>query len=169
VNAVVLFTLVACGPDTSQVVQGIHSDNPAVREDMVEFARKVEEPKVVGALMASLEDPSEAIRIKAVQSLAALGHKGATAPLVDRLVIETSPAVKREIIDALGRIADDRAVPALLLIAQDTPADDVPLNVVWALGNIGDRRALPVLSRLREESTDPYVVYNANVALRKVK
>ncbi len=168
-TVLLLGLIAACGPDTGQVVEGIRSDNPAVREDMVVFARKVEEPKVVGALLKSLEDPSEAIRIKTVQSLAALEHRGATLPLVDRLPVETSPEVRREIVDALGRIDDDRAVPALLLVAEATPADEVPLNVIWALGAIGDRRALSALTRLREEATDPYVVYNANVALRKVK
>ena len=168
-TGLLVLVLAACGPDADQVVLGIRSDNPAVREDMVEFARKFDEPRVVGALMQAIEDPSEAIRTKAVQSLAALEHRGATAPLVERLAVEPSADVRREIVDALGRIADERAVPPLLLVAETSPPDEVPLNVIWALGTIGDRRALAALTRLREEAKDPYVVYNANVALRNLR
>ncbi|MBN1336906.1 MAG: HEAT repeat domain-containing protein [Deltaproteobacteria bacterium] len=164
-----LVVLVACGPDASRLAEGLRSDNPAVREDMALRARHDRHPEVTAALVEALGDPSECIRLAVVQSLADRGHPSAAPALVSRLRIETSPAVKREVIDALGRIGDDGAVPSLLNLVESTPVDEVPPNVLWALGRIGDRRALPVLVRLREEATDPYVVYNANVALRRLE
>ncbi len=41
------------------------------------------------------------------------------------------------------------------------------LNALWALGNIGDHQAIASLSRLRGHA-DPYVVFNAESALRKL-
>ncbi len=158
-----------CGPSAESVVTGIQSENPAVREDMVEFARRFDEPMVVDALIKALDDPSTAIRVKAVESLAELGHAAAAAKLVELLNNDESVEVRTEAIEALGRIQDPAAVAPLLILLETCQPNDAPLNVLWALGNIGDKRALPLLSRLRDEASDPYVVYNANVALRKIR
>jgi HEAT repeat protein len=158
-----------CGPAAEQVVTGLRSDNPAVREDMAEFSRKFDQPMVVDALIDILDDPSSAIRVKAVESLGELGHAAATADLVDVMANDASPEVRSLAIEALGRIQDPAAVAPLLIILQNHAPDDSPLNIIWALGNIGDKRALPLLSELREATDDPYVVYNVNVALRKIR
>jgi len=151
------------------VVTGLQSENPAVREDMAEFARKFDEPKVVDALMQTLEDPSASIRLMAIESLGELGHAAATPELVAVMANDPSPDVRAAAVEALGRVKDPAAVAPLLIILENFPSDSAPLNVIWALGNIGDRRALPLLSRLREDTSDPYVVYNVNVALRKIR
>jgi HEAT repeat protein len=158
-----------CGPAAEQVVTGLRSDNPAVREDMAEFARKFDAPMVVDALIDTLDDPSAAIRMKAVESIGELGHAAATADLVDVMANDASPEVRAAAVEALGRIQDPAAVAPLLIILQNHDPDQAPLNIIWALGNIGDKRALPLLSELREATEDPYVVYNVNVALRKIR
>lgn len=160
---------VGCGPAPEQVVTGLRSENPAVREDMAEFARKFDEPMVVDALIDTLDDPSASIRLVAVESLGEQGHAAATADLVDVMANDASPAVRAAAVEALGRIKDPAAVAPLLIILDSHGPDEAPLNIIWALGNIGDKRALPLLSELREASGDPYVVYNVNVALRKIR
>jgi HEAT repeat protein len=164
-----LLLAVGCGPAAEQVVTGLRSGNPAVREDMAEFARKFDEPVVVDALIDTLDDRSAAIRLVAVESLGELGHAAATADLVDVMANDASPEVRAAAVEALGRIQDPAAVAPLLIILESHPPQDAPLNIIWALGNIGDKRALPLLSELREATDDPYVVYNVNVALRKIR
>ena len=161
--------LAGCGPDAQQVVTGLHSENPAVRQDMAEFAKKFDEPMVVSALIRTLHDPSATIRIEAVLSLGELGHAAATADLVDVMSNDPSEDVRKAAVEALGRIKDPAAVAPLLIILETYAPDKAPLNVIWALGNIGDKRALGLLSRIREAAVDPHVVYNVNVALRKIK
>jgi len=169
-----LLTLVAllsvgCGPAAEQVVTGLRSDNPAVREDMAEFARKFDEPVVVDALIDTLHDPSSEIRLMSVESLGELGHAAATADLVDVMANDASAEVRAAAIEALGRIQDPAAVAPLLIILESHSPNQAPLNIIWALGNIGDKRALPLLAGLREATEDPYVIYNVNVALRKLR
>ena len=161
--------LIGCGPAAEQVVTGLRSGNPAVRQDMAEFARKFDEPMVVDALIDTLDDPSATIRMVAVESLGELGHAASTAELVDVMANDASADVRSAAIEALGRIQDPAAVAPLMIILNNHPSDEAPLNIIWALGNIGDKRALPLLSELREASSDPFVVYNVNVALRKLR
>jgi HEAT repeat protein len=168
-TALVLSLMVGCGPAAEQVVTGLRSDNPAVREDMAEFARKFDEPMVVDALMDTLDDQSATIRLAAVESLGELGHAAATADLVDIMANDPSPEVRSAAVEALGRVQDPAAVAPLLIILDSYAPDEAPLNIIWALGNIGDKRALPLLSELREATSEPYVVYNVNVALRKIR
>jgi len=103
------------------------------------------------------------------ESLGELGHAAGTADLVDVMANDSSEEVRRMAIEALGRIKDPAAVAPLLIILENHAADEAPLNIIWALGNIGDKRALPLLSTIREATSDPYVVYNVNVALRKIR
>ncbi len=166
---VALALLVGCGPAAEQVVTGLRSDNPAVREDMAEFARKFDEPVVVDALIDTLHDPSSSIRLVAVESLGELGHAAATADLVDVMANDASAEVRAAAVEALGRIQDPAAVAPLMIILESHPPEQAPLNIIWALGNIGDKRSLPLLSSLRESTEDPYVIYNVNVALRKIR
>jgi HEAT repeat protein len=161
--------LAGCGPAAEQVVTGLQSENPAVRQDMAEFARQFDEPPVVAALIKTLRDPSATIRMEAVESLGELGHAAATADLVDVMSNDPSDEVRQTAVEALGRIQDPAAVAPLLIILETYDPDDVPLNMIWALGNIGDRRALGLLSTIREATADPHVVYNVNVALRKIR
>lgn len=164
-----LLLAAGCGPDASTVVNGIHAANPVVREDMVEFARKFDEPKVVDALIGALQDESVTIRATAAESLGELGHVAAAPALVQLLEDEPSEQVRAAAVEALGRLADPVAVAPLMRIVETSEPDEAPLNAIWALGNIADKRALDLLSRIREEATDPHVLYNTNVALRKIK
>jgi HEAT repeat protein len=160
--------LLACGPGADTVAQQLSSDNPAVREDTARRARNFDDPAVVQALIVALDDPSAKVRLYSVESLILLEATDAVPRLCELMVNDSSDEVRREAIDALGRLGDPRAVPALVGLLEQTADDMPPLNAIWALGQLGDPQALAVLSRLRDNK-DPYVSYNANQALRRLR
>jgi HEAT repeat protein len=161
------FLLAACGTDPNVVVTGMQSANPIIREDMVLVARGVKDDVVTQALIGSLEDSSAVVRLRAVESLAAHENTTAVPALIQKLSDE-DPEVRKATIDALGVLEDPRAVPALIAYVDERKTDDdLPLNALWALGAIGDHQSIALLSQLREHS-DPYVVYNAETALRSL-
>ena len=162
-----LFGLAGCGIPPDVIVGGMSSNNPAVREDMIRIANRVDDPKVVAALVRALNDDSDKIRIKAAEALGELGHKEAAPDLIT-LLEHPSEEVRRAAIDALGLIGDPVAVEPLLQLVETSDPNEVPLNAIWALGRIGDKRAVPVLARLRSETTDTYVYYVTNVALLEI-
>jgi len=68
--------------------------------------------------------------------------------------------------DALGKIGDDRAIPGLLKLVEDSDSD-VRSRAADALGNIGDDRAIGGLLKLVEDS-DSDVRWMAADALGKI-
>jgi len=147
----------------------MQSENPIVREAMVLVARGVKDPVVTQALIGALDDPSKLVRLRAVESLAVHEDMDAVPALIQKLS-DKDADVRTAAIDALGFLQDDRAVPALLELVEAAVAQErvrLVLNALWALGNIGDHQAIASLSRLRDHS-DPYVVFNAESALRKL-
>ncbi|NOY25543.1 MAG: HEAT repeat domain-containing protein [Oligoflexia bacterium] len=160
--------MVGCGPDPQTVADQLLSDNPAVREDTARRAQKFNDPAVIQALIASLDDDSEKVRLYAIDSLIELKAVDAVPRLAGLMVDDSSEVVRRNAIDAIGRLADPVAVPALVTLLESTADTKPPLNAIWALGQMGDNQALAVLSKLRL-SSDPYVSYNANQALRRLR
>jgi HEAT repeat protein len=159
--------LIACGPSSSDIVSNLASINPVVREDTAKIARNFGSDAVEAALISVLDDPEPKVRAHAVDSLIELECVAAVAPLAARLEHETDPMVVRLVVDALGRLGEIEAVPALVAYLE-TRLDDPPLNAIWALGALEDHRALPVLAGLRS-SSDPFVVWNVNQALRALR
>jgi len=59
------------------------------------------------------------------------------------------PRVRRYLALTLGRLADPRAVPALLeALEGDSPDSETQIYSAWALGSIADPRAVPGLGKL---------------------
>ena len=167
-TAVLMGLLLACGPGPETVALQLSSDNPAVREDTARRARNFDSPEVIAGLIKALDDPSEKVRLLAIESLILLDGTDAVPRLMEMIQADDSAEVRKEAIDALGRLKDARAVPALVAYLEANEAGQPALNAIWALGQLGDMSALPVLSRLRE-NRDPYVAYNANQALRRLR
>lgn len=163
-----LLGLLACGPSDEDVAKLLSSNNPAVREDSAKIARNFDADAVGKALVGALADPSPAVRRNAVDSIAELEFKEAVPALLELVQKQDEdPEVLRQTVDALGRLGDPAAVPVLVALLEQQEANP-PLNLIWALGNLEDPAALDVLSRLRG-SADPYVSFNANAALRKLR
>lgn len=162
--ALVLSLLGACGLSADVVTQGMGSENPVVRQDMVEAAKTVDDPAVVEALHAVLQDESPRIRTEAARSLGELASPDSVEPLLP-LLDDDSEDVRAATVTALARIGDPAAVEPLIQAARSGGA--VRLDVLWALGVLGDGRAMPLLSELQEHP-DPYVAFNAHRALSEI-
>lgn len=159
--------LAGCGPSSDDIARNLSSPNPAIREDTAKIAKNFGSDEVEAALAAALEDPSEKVRLNAIESLVELEATSAVPALMDVVATDASDVVKREAVDALGRLKDKRAVPVIIAYVEQRKAERPPLNGIWALGFLEDQAAMPILSELRAHP-DPYVAWNANEALRLV-
>jgi HEAT repeat protein len=171
-----LALLAACGPAASDIAKVVGSENPVQREDGAKIAQNFDDPAVVDALVKVLDDPSEQVRLNAIESLAELEAGDAAGPRLTRLLAEdASSSVKRAAADALGRLAVLDAAPQIVAYVQAFGPDDrAQLAGVWALGALG-AKGLPAESRTaamqalvtrRDATKDRYVRYNASAALR---
>lgn len=170
--------MVACDPAPEDIAKAIGSENPVMREDGAKIARNYDDQVVVDALVVALADPSEQVRLNAIESLAEVEATTAGAALVERLQSDESVKVRRAAADALGRLVVKESVPALVGYVGGLEVNDrEQLAGVWALGNIGSegldpeskKLALATLVARRDATTDRYVAYNVNAALRVLK
>lgn len=170
--------VLACSPSAEDIAKAVGSENPVMREDGAKIAQNYDDPVVVAALVKVLTDPSEPVRLNAIESLAELNATSAGSALIDRLQNDPSPKVRRAAADALGRLLVKEAVPQLVAyLAGFSPDDRSQLAGVWALGNIGSEGlppemkvlALATLVSLRNATADKYVRYAASAALRTLK
>lgn len=98
------------------------------------------------ALTAALEDQAEGMRYKAARSLGFRGEARAVAPLLAHLKRgEQSVAVRAAIYDALGDIADIKAVPTLTSCLVDEEREELRSDCAKALGKTGSDAALAAL------------------------
>lgn len=163
-----MLCLMACGPSSDEIAANLKSENPTVREDTAKIAKNFGSDAVELALVESLRDPMEAVRLNAIDSLVELDAVEAVPALMVVVQGDSSDKVKREAVDALGRLGDPQAVPVLIAYVEARKATKPPLNGIWALGHLQDSAALPILSELRTHK-DPYVAFNANEALRNLR
>lgn len=171
--------LLACGPSADEIATAIRSENPVMREDGAKIAQNFDGDEVVEALLAVVVDPSEPVRLNAIESLAELEATSAGPALIERLGADESPKVRAAAADALGRLLVKEAVPALVTyVGTFGPDDRAQLAGIWAIGAIGEEggldpgvksSALTTLVELRGKTKDLYVRYNVNAALRTLK
>ena len=104
-------------------------------------------------LAAALQDADEKVRAAMAEILGSLRAPRALGSLVDCLgrTAETS-AVRRAAAEALGKIGDREAVPALIGAAAGGEAA-VRTAAIQALGRLDDDRAVPVLLDLMDRNT----------------
>ncbi len=173
-----LVLLLGCDPAPEDIAKAVGSENPVMREDGAKIAQNYDDPVVIQALVAVLSDPSEKVRLNAVESLAELEATAAVPALIDSLNGDPSPRVKRAAVDALGRLCAKEAVPDIIAYVEGfSPDDREQLGGVWALGWIGSKGLEPDLKRStlstlvarREKSSDKFIVYQANAALRTLR
>lgn len=157
-----LLGLLGCGPDAAVVAQGLGSGNPAVRGDMMDLAKNVQDPLIAQALVGALQDPKPELRVGALVALAEQEDL-TVVPAVAEALLDEDLRVQVAAAECLGRLGDPAGAPALLAYVQSQRRP--PLNAIWALGEIGDASAIPVLSEL-QNSPDAHVAWNATEALR---
>lgn len=173
-----LLLSLACSPAPEDIATAIASSNPVMREDGAKIAQSYADPVVEAALISVLADPSTSVRLNAVESLAEIEATTAGPALTERLTNDTDPRMRRAAADALGRLKDKSAVPALIAyMATFSSTDREQLVAVWALGNIGSegleagpkQATLDALVGLRDTTTDKYLRYQTTAALRTLK
>ncbi len=81
---------------------------------------------------------------------------------------DSDAGVRLKAAEALGKLADARAVDSLIEILRYDADRDVRLKAAWALGQIDDPRAIDPLSYASVKDADSYVRGEAYDALQKV-
>jgi HEAT repeat protein len=94
-------------------------------------------------------------------------HDRAAVPILLKHLPEVQN--RREMVDALGALADPRASDALKERLREDPYVPVRAAAARALAAIGDRAALPALEQAARRDTEPMVVEAAREAARKLK
>jgi HEAT repeat protein len=129
-----------------------HSDARVRRETIMALA-KVSGEEAVPLLVKGLQDPDAGLRASAALGLGLTKQPAGVAPLLARLADESEPEVEVEIVRALGRIGDARAIRVLAERATgggwfSRVAAPIRVEAVRALGEIRDGDARAVLQRL---------------------
>lgn len=135
-----------------------HHDVRVRRETIIALSKFGGE-EAVQQLLVGLADPEASLRAAAALGLGLTKAPTAVATLIKRLGEETDQEAALEIIRALGRIADPRAVAPLSERATGgslfsrTPTA-IRLEAIRALGDIGGDGARAILQRLMRDRND---------------
>jgi hypothetical protein len=130
----------------------LHEDARVRRETILALSRYGDE-RAVPLLVKALGDREGSLRAAAAHGLGLTKSAAAAVPLLDRLRQETDVEALAEIVRALGRVGDPRAVPVLVEHASAggffsrTPLA-VRVEAVRALADIGGDPARAMLQRL---------------------
>jgi HEAT repeat protein len=132
-----------------------HAD-ARVRRETVLALSKIGGEEAVPLLAKGLNDGEGALRSAAALGLGLTKLSVAVGPLLNRLPQEGDPEVEVEIVRALGRVGDPRAVPVLAERASgggffSRVPSSIRVEATRALGEIGGEPARAVLQRLLRE------------------
>ena len=129
-----------------RVFEASRSDDPRVRRFLAAAMGRVQDPELVGVLIAALEDPDDETRINAMFSLRAQGDPGAVQHLI-RIASNDDAGLRKAAVYALGGL-DDPLVPPALEQALHDRAPDVRWNAALQLAGAGNNTGLEVLEEL---------------------
>lgn len=139
----------------------LNSKNPGIRADAVRALGDLDDPDTVEILIGMLVDRDPDVRLAVVDTLGRIGPeaKKAVEPLINSLdapgrklsADQKSTAIRRATIRALGKIGDERAVPALtgLLEDKDQRARSLVLSALESIA--GPASVEPVRESLEDE------------------
>ena len=149
-------TLVTMGaPAIDALISGVSNENPQIREMSVWTLSEIEIPtdRIVPAIISSLTDREETIRVVGSVALQSLGEP-AVPYLIDALT-QPSPEVRLNAAYALGEIGMplDTIIPALINTLTD-PVWNVRRLVVRSLVRIGDPAVEPLIQALNSPDQD---------------
>jgi HEAT repeat protein len=138
----------------------IRHGDARVRRETILALTKVGGEEAVPLLVRGLADAEPGLRSTAALGLGLTKSSAAVAPLLAQLKNETEGDALVEIVRALGRVRDPRAVPALAeraggggWLARSRNPTPLRVEAIRALGEIGGDPARAVLQRLVRDRT----------------
>jgi putative membrane-bound dehydrogenase-like protein len=131
------------GLDALPILEETLRLNPSVRarRNTVWALTRMEYPAARAALRAALSDPSESVRLSAVNSVGIWRDAPARETLQKLAVADEMPAIRRETATALGRIGRRDAAPSLLDAVRGGGDRFLEHAQTYALIRIADRAA----------------------------
>ncbi|HET9754663.1 MAG TPA: HEAT repeat domain-containing protein, partial [Myxococcales bacterium] len=164
--ALSLFACKARSPTDPQTwIRQLDDSDPKARVKAVRELRKLEAREAAPKIAELLKDPL--IKEDAALALEDLGGPDEVQPLLDAVdttvgagsdtAARTANRTNAKIAQALGKIGDPRAGPALLRLARASD-DSVRLAAVEALGQVRAREAVAELSHLVDDPAAPPVL-----------
>ena len=154
-NMVAILGQIGCKDCASSLRPAIYHPDPRVRKEAVRSLLKIGGKDVETIIIGLLDDKDEAIARQAILSLGLMKSAAAVQPLV--LIMEKRDffmrqlAIKKDAMQALGRIGDRRATPYLLKVLEARvwlfwgKWGELKVAAAAALGYIGDETSLQVL------------------------
>ncbi len=102
---------------------------------------------VRGKLLSLINDPDQNVRLDVVKVLLYVNDHDAGKLLIARLKLEQALQIRVEIVNALGKLQDPQAVPALLDLLHDSQPELV-IAAANAIANLGDnlRKSDPAIA-----------------------
>lgn len=137
-------------PDALIPVLGtLASKDPEIRLAAMNAMRPLlgEDGRASDVLIERLADPELEVRILAAEYLGLIHARQGTAALLQLTEVGTPPRLRHAAIDALGEIGDPVALPALLRLLKEGPAE-LRGAVATSLAYLGDVAAIEPLTKM---------------------
>ena len=135
----------------SELVKALHDHtDPQVRQYAAYLLGQAKSPRAIQPLIEALADFDKSVREQATLALSAIG-KAAIEPLAEAMK-EPKWETRYRAVEALGKIADERAVKPLIQALKDN-RDHVRYMAAKGLREIGDSDAVdPMIILLKDEN-----------------
>jgi hypothetical protein len=148
------------------IKRGLEDKSPSIRSLSLEWLNTTNHPTITTQAIASLQDPSEAVRKIALDIIVARDIKGVEQRLLELLRKEKG-GLRRTVIYALGKIHTVEAVGTLIEIMRNQEFDDWTRNQASsALEHLGGKELIiPFIENLTDEND--YVRQTAAAFLKK--
>jgi HEAT repeat protein len=134
----------------------------------VAMSASVEVPQsTTSELIAQLSHPNPQVQAKAVEQLGELGDRAAVEPILKLLVANSDRSLQWNIIRALEKLHDVRAIPGLILVLGTSDDYSSRFDASRALGSFGAEAVDLLLSELR--NPNPEIRAGVADALGRIK
>jgi HEAT repeat protein len=135
-----------CSGQPKVAMKDLVSDDPAVRSAAAVRLGQAQSKEAVDALIASLDDPEETVRVNVIRALSDIGDPKAIPGIV-ACVADRQSAVRMAACQALGVLKDPRGLPALEKALSDQD-ESVRIVAARSAGQLPGPESLEVLLRV---------------------